>query len=110
MKLLAKRVASAHVETLVRKLDQEAAAEWLATVEAEMVRCYVSAILLARRYGLRESRVFSARERIARIEMLVGADRMRKLVEALPDPTDPAVDSNSRRHLPYVVGALGADR
>ena len=80
---------------------------WLAKLEAKMVRSYVTAALLARRYGLEGFDFTRASERLPIIASILGDEAMSRLLGDMADPTDPEPDPVKRRRLVYAVGAFG---
>lgn len=83
---------------------------YLDTLETQMVRSYVTATILARRYALEGFSFTRASQRLPIVASILGDERMVHLLEAMNDPTDPQPDSAKRRHLFYVAHAFGVPR
>jgi hypothetical protein len=81
---------------------------YISTLETKMVNSYVTAALLAHRYGLEGFELTRASQRLPVVASILGDESMTRLVADVEDPTDPEPDATKRRHVVYVAGAFGA--
>ena len=80
---------------------------YLALIEIRMVRSYVTAVLLARRYDVEGFDFTRASERLPIVASTLGDEAMSRLLANMVDPTDPEPDATKRRLITYVAGAFG---
>jgi hypothetical protein len=81
--------------------------KYVQAIEEKMVARYVIAALLARHYAL-EGFIFTrAYERLPIVAAVIGPSGMSSILRTTPDPTDPTLDPQQRRHVQYTDGAFG---
>jgi hypothetical protein len=83
---------------------------YLAALEVEMVQAYVTAALLARRFGVEGFELTRASPRLPIIASILGDETMSRLLAEVADPTDPEPDASKRRRIVYAAGAFGPSR
>ena len=93
-------------EQAVRRIWKELCDYFFVDLERRLIVAYVSATVLARRYGLNGFDLTSAHDRIPVVAAILGEPRMRELVATMRDPTDPEPDETRRRYLTYGPGIL----
>jgi hypothetical protein len=81
--------------------------KYLGLIAKELLRCYATAALLARRYGLEGFDLTRAHQRLPTIASILGDEAMSRLLADVPDPSDPEPDPAKRRRVVYVAGAFG---
>jgi hypothetical protein len=92
---------------LVRAKWSEAKEKYLDVLETKMVRDYVTAALLARRYALDGFSFTRAHARLPVVASILGDEKMARLLADVIDPTDPEPDPTKRRRVAYRQGAFG---
>jgi hypothetical protein len=82
--------------------------QYLSTLGTKMLKSYVTAALLARRYGLEGFELTRASQRLPVVASILGDEAMSRLLADVDDPTDPEPDATKRRQVVYAAGAFGA--
>ncbi|HEY5146847.1 MAG TPA: hypothetical protein VII82_08760 [Polyangiaceae bacterium] len=107
-------VQSQQVQRAVGDLRQQVDDKWritrdqyLSTLETKMVKSYVTAALLARRYGLEGFELTRTGQRLPIVASILGDEAMSRLLADVEDPTDPEPDATKGRHVVYAAGAFG---
>jgi hypothetical protein len=88
----------------------EAQDRYLDRIESRMVRDYVFAALLARRYALEGFDLTRASQRLPIVASVLGDEKMAFLLKDLVDPTAPETDATRGRRLAYRAGAFNVAR
>jgi hypothetical protein len=96
----------AQTAQMIQTKWQETRDKYIGVLETKMVARYVSAALPARRYGLEGFAFTHAHQRLPVVAARLGASRMKAILDAMPDPTDPMVHPEDRRHIQYFDGAF----
>ncbi len=86
---------------------QEAKDKYLDVLETKMVRQYVTAAFLARRYALDGFSFTRAHARLPVVASILGDEKMARLLADVIDPTDPEPDPTKRRRVAYRPGVFG---
>jgi hypothetical protein len=81
--------------------------QYLSTLGTKMLKSYVTAALLARRYGLEGFELTRASQRLPIVGSILGDEAMSRFLADVEDPTDPEPDVTKRRHVVYAAGAFG---
>jgi hypothetical protein len=91
----------------IRARWREAKDKYLDILETKMVRHYVTAALLARRYAIDGFSFTRAHPRLPIVASILGDEKMARLLGDMIDPTDPEPDPTKRRRVVHTPGAFG---
>lgn len=90
----------------VRDKWQRTRSDYLDLLAEKLVRRYVGAAVLARRFALEGFVFMRVAQRLPVVAAILGDETMSRIVGVMTDPTDPKPEGTEHRHLHYVTGAF----